>query len=72
MKPMEWNLHQFHEFSLDDSALISICKKGKVKDEASKKIRETNGGQIKVIDLRFPTGMMLKYFLTVFSSAILL
>jgi hypothetical protein len=26
---------------------ISICKKGKVKDEASKKIHETNGGQIK-------------------------
>ena len=30
---------------------ISICKKGKVKDEASKKIRETNGGQIKEQDV---------------------
>ena len=26
---------------------ISICKKEKLKDETSKKIRETNGGQIK-------------------------
>ena len=48
---MEWNLHQFHEFSLDDSALISICKKGKVKDEASKEICETHGGQIKEQDV---------------------
>ena len=30
---------------------ISICKKGKVKDETSKKIRETNGGQIKEQDV---------------------
>ena len=30
---------------------ISICKKGKVKDETSKKIRETNGGQIKEQDI---------------------
>ena len=29
---------------------ISISKKGKVKNEASKKIRETNGGQIKEQD----------------------
>ena len=26
---------------------ISICKKEKIKDETTKKIRETNGGQIK-------------------------
>ena len=30
---------------------IRICKKGKVKDETSKKNRETNGGQIKEQDL---------------------
>ena len=30
---------------------ISICKKGKVKDERSKKIRETNKGQIKEQDI---------------------
>jgi hypothetical protein len=30
---------------------ISICKKGKVKDETSKKICETNGGQIKEQDV---------------------
>ena len=43
------DMHQFHEFSLDVSSfyIISICKKGKVKDETSKKICETNGGQIK-------------------------
>ena len=31
---------------------ISIWKKGKVKDETSKKIRETNGGQIKEQDVQ--------------------
>jgi hypothetical protein len=30
---------------------ITICKKGKVKDEASRKIRKTNGGQIKEQDV---------------------
>ena len=30
---------------------ISICKKGKVKDEASNKNLETNGGQIKKQDV---------------------
>ena len=30
---------------------ISICKKEKLKDETSKKIRETNGGQIKEQDI---------------------
>ena len=30
---------------------ISICRKGKVEDEASKKIRETNRGQIKEQDV---------------------
>ena len=45
------------EFSLNVSSLIvttyniSICKKGKVEDEASKKIRDTNGGQIKKQDV---------------------
>ena len=29
----------------------SFCKKGKVKDETSKKIREINGGQIKEQDV---------------------
>ena len=46
-----------------DCYSISICKKGKVKDETSKKIFETNGGQIK--DLRFPTGMDVDQFLIV-------
>ena len=57
-------LYSFHEFYLDVSSLIvttsAIVKKGKVKDETSKKICETDGGQIKEqgpIDLRFPTGM---------------
>ena len=44
-------VNQFHEFSLDVSYLIvttsEFVKKGKVKDETSKKICETNGGQIK-------------------------
>ena len=43
---------------------ICICKKEKPRDETSKKILETNGGQIKEqdvpIDLRFPTGMLQK------------
>ena len=47
---------QCHKFSLDVSSLIlttsAFVKKGKVKDEKSKKNRETNGGQIK--ELRFP------------------
>ena len=30
---------------------ISICKKGKVKEKTSKKVRETNGGQIKAQDV---------------------
>ena len=30
---------------------ISICKKEKLKDETSKKIRETNGGKIKEQDV---------------------
>ena len=40
------NLHRFHKFSLD-CYNISICEKGKFKDETSKKIRETKRGQIK-------------------------
>ena len=48
-------MHRFHEFSLDVSPLIVttsvICKKGKVENETSKKIRETNGGQIKEQDV---------------------
>ena len=57
-------LHWFHEFYLDVSSLVvttsAFEKKGKVKDEISKKIVKTNGGQIKEQDvqltyLRFPT-----------------
>ena len=47
--------------SLVVTTSISICKKEKIKDETSKKIHETNGGQIKEqgpIDLRFPASMV--------------
>ena len=58
------DLHQFHKFSLDFSSLIvttsAFVKKGKVKDEAIKKIPETrdsnepetNEGQIKEQDVQ--------------------
>jgi len=48
-------MHRFHEFSLDFSSLIvttsAFVKKGRVKDETSKTIRETNGGQTKGQDI---------------------
>ena len=59
MKPREtnggqWDLHRFHNFSLDPSSFsICICKKEKLKDETSKKIRETSGARCP-INLRFP------------------
>ena len=37
---------------MNDCYNISICKKGKVKDETSKNIHETNGGQIKEEDVQ--------------------
>ena len=50
---MEWNGNEpalvsqvFFRYLIFDCYNISICKKGK-KDEASKKIWEINGGQIK-------------------------
>ena len=36
---------------------ISVCKKEKIKYETSKKIRETNRGQIKEQDVPFSAGM---------------
>ena len=41
----------FFRFLIFDCYNIRICKKGRVKDEASKKIRKTNGGQIKKQDV---------------------
>ena len=56
VKPMKVNrLHRFHKFSLDVSSLIvttsAFVKKRKVNDEVPKKIRETDGGQIKKQDV---------------------
>ena len=52
VKPMEVNRtllvsQIFFRRLIFDCCNISICKKGKVKDEASKYICETNGDQIK-------------------------
>ena len=53
-KPMvvNWTCIRFTNFLYMPYLIIniSICKKGKVKDETSKKIHETNGGQIKEQD----------------------
>ena len=55
-------MHRFHKFSLDVSSLISICKKRKVKDETNKKIRETNGGQIKEQDVPLTSIAFTNFF----------
>ena len=56
MKPLEVNRPAsvsriFFRFLIFDCYNIRICKIGKIKDEASKKNCETNGGQIKKEDV---------------------
>ena len=56
MKPIEVNrtcigFKNFFRCLIFDCYNVSICKKRKIKDEASKKFRETNGGQIKEQDV---------------------
>jgi hypothetical protein len=52
--------------SAQTNPAISICKKGKVKDETSKKIRETSGGKIKEQDVPLTIPHRCLLFLTSF------
>ena len=58
MKLMQWKSIEpasisriFFRCLIFDCYSINICKKGKVKDEESKKTCETNGGQTKKQDV---------------------
>ena len=62
----QFDQHWFHEFSnrclIFNCYNISICKKEKIKDETSKKIRETNGGQWDILLLNLTSIGFTNFF----------